>query len=133
MVNQWIMNQPAASQTKRPNEWIGKRDVRPAAVSTNRMLKLARGAFFLFALLVLFSGFTIVHSLASTNEIHPATGTEQIVYVQGGDSLWLIADTHKKAAMDTRKAIYLIMQRNDLKDSALTTGQELIIPEAVLP
>jgi len=86
----------------------------------------------LFVFLILFSGFTLMHTFASTGEIKPATSHELIISVDSGDTLWELARTYKKNSMDTRQAIHLILDRNGLTSSDLKSGQSLIIPAHIL-
>jgi len=94
---------------------------------------LFRGLFFLFAFLILFSGFTIMHTTASTGQIAPASDSEQIVSVQYGDTLWQLAEAYKRDSLDTRAAVHAIKKRNGLPSADLQIGQSLIIPEGILP
>ena len=60
--------------------------------------------------------------------VAPATEGETKVTVTTNDTLWSIAgEAHLSS--DIRKSVYLIEQRNGLKNSFLKTGQTLIIPE----
>jgi hypothetical protein len=92
-----------------------------------------RSLFILFAFLVLFSGFTLVHTFASTGEAAPATSNEIVISVDNGDTLWQLAKTYKKNAMDTREAVRFLQKRNGLSTSEVMPGQSLIIPARILP
>lgn len=94
--------------------------------------KLARGLFFLFAFLILFSGLALMHTFASSGEVAPATSQEIIISVDSGDTLWELARTYKKDSMDTRQAIHMIVDRNGLASSDVKSGQSLIIPARIL-
>ncbi|MBW5448185.1 LysM peptidoglycan-binding domain-containing protein [Cohnella sp. CFH 77786] len=94
---------------------------------------LARLMFFMLAFVLLFGGLTLVRTFASEEHVQQPTGTETVIYADAGDTLWTLASSLKKESMDTRQAVYLLMERNDLRDSALQNGQMLIVPNEILP
>jgi len=85
------------------------------------------------AFLLLFSGFTLVRSFASTGELAPASSEEIVISVDSGDTLWELARTYKDPAIDTRQAVHVIMERNGLSAPDLQSGQQLIFPAKILP
>ncbi|BBI33656.1 LysM peptidoglycan-binding domain-containing protein [Cohnella abietis] len=97
-----------------------------------RNWKWARSLFFLFAFVVLFSGFARVHTSASSSAIVPATQEELVIVIDSGDTLWGLANTYKKNTLDTREAIHQILKRNRLATSDLTIGQTVIIPATIV-
>jgi len=53
----------------------------------------------------------------------------EVLFVVGsGDSLWTIASRYYSEIEDTGFAIYLIKQRNGLKESTIYPGQAIILP-----
>lgn len=102
-------------------------------LSRERMWRLARGAFLLAAVLLLFSGLSFMRSFADESVPQPATIEEKVVLADAGDSLWSIAERVKRDGLDTREAIYRIKERNGLASSSLRSGDKLIIPANVLP
>lgn len=74
-----------------------------------------------------------MHSFASTDKASPATGKEILISVDSGDTLWQLAKTYKKNAMDTREAVRFLQKRNGLTTSEVKPGQSLIIPARILP
>lgn len=107
------------------------RDVKNKEGSLN--WRAARGLFVLVAFLLLFSGFTLMRSFASTGELEPASNDEIVISVDSGDTLWELARTYKDPALDTRQAVHVLMERNRLSSPALQSGQELIFPADILP
>ncbi|WP_391573435.1 LysM peptidoglycan-binding domain-containing protein [Cohnella sp.] len=107
------------------------RDVKNKEGSLN--WRAARGLFVLVAFLLLFSGFTLMRSFASTGELAPALNDEIVISVDSGDTLWELARTYKDPALDTRQAVHVLMERNRLSSPALQSGQELIFPANILP
>lgn len=97
------------------------------------LLAVARALFFLLAFAILFCGFVLLRSYASTDGASPATTAESVIYADTGDTLWSLADSLKKPSMDTRHAVQLLMARNQLNDSSLRAGQPLIVPAELLP
>jgi len=96
-------------------------------------LKIGKGLFFLFALCILFSGITFMHTFASSGESVPPANGEQVVSVDSGDTLWELAKSYKNPTIDTRQAVHAILARNGMSSSDLTSGQEIIIPTNILP
>ncbi|WP_239614364.1 LysM peptidoglycan-binding domain-containing protein [Cohnella mopanensis] len=136
MVHSWVSVGSASTSSVRTSARTyaltkSGRDVKKRALSVTNW-KFARGVFFLFAFLILFSGFTLYHTFASSNEVTPASGEEFVISVDSGDSLWQIAKSYKKDSMDTRYAVHEITERNGLISSEVTVGQALIIPAEIL-
>lgn len=96
-------------------------------------MAVARALFFLLAFAILFSGFVLVRSFASSDGVSPVAPTESVIYADTGDTLWSLADAVKKPSMDTRHAVQLLVDRNHLKDTSLRAGQPLIVPAELLP
>ncbi|MGK9252347.1 LysM peptidoglycan-binding domain-containing protein [Paenibacillus humicus] len=65
---------------------------------------------------------------ASSSGIAPAAEGELTVTVTSGDTLWSIAG-NSGLSHDIRRSVFIIKQRNGLKDSDLQAGQTLIIPK----
>jgi cell division protein YceG involved in septum cleavage len=93
---------------------------------------MARSLFFVFAFLVLFSGFTYIHTFASSGEVMPSANDELVISIDSGDTLWAVAKTYKKDSLDTRQAVHYILKRNGLSTSEVKAGQTLIIPARIL-
>ncbi len=98
-----------------------------------KLMAVARAMFFLLAFAILFSGFVLVRSFASSDSVSPVTSAESVIYADTGDTLWSLADAVKKPSMDTRYAVQLLADRNQLNDSSLRAGQSLIVPAEMLP
>lgn len=132
MVHTWVST-GAISATKAHNttQMTYNRDVKNKEGSLN--WRAARGLFVLVAFLLLFSGFTLMRSFASTGELAPASNDEIVISVDSGDTLWELARTYKDPALDTRQAVHVLMERNRLSSPALQSGQELIFPANILP
>jgi cell division protein YceG involved in septum cleavage len=124
MVHSWVTVQSAPAPLK------SRRGVQRSSVTYN--WKLARGFFFLIAFLILFSGFTLLHTSASTGVVTPAASNEIVITVDSGDTLWQLAKSYKKESMDTREAVHLLTKRNGLTSSELHSGQALIIPTRIV-
>ncbi|WP_245987625.1 cell division suppressor protein YneA [Cohnella lupini] len=133
MVHSWVTvgSAPVSSIHKSAPYKSGRIKTHRAFSTIN--LKLARSLFFLFAFLLLFSGFTLMHTFASTNEIAPVKAEEIVISVDSGETLWELARTYKSDKMDTREAVHLISKRNGLSSSAVKSGQSIIIPSKILP
>jgi len=80
---------------------------------------------------LLFSGFAIVQSYASDGSLQPAAQGEEVVIASPGDTLWDIASEVKAPGMDTRKAVFLIKERNGLSNASIKAGDYIIVPESV--
>ncbi len=133
MVHSWLTanSAPISSVHNQSASFKPGRTSQQRAVIT-RNWKLARSLFFLFAFIILFTGFTLMHTSASTSEISPASSEELVVSIDSGDTMWQLAKTYKKDSMDTRQAIHFILKRNGLSSSDVKTGQTLIIPARIL-
>jgi len=97
------------------------------------LLAVARSLFFLIAFAILFGGFVLVRTFASSDSVSPVTTAEAVIYADAGDSLWSLADAVKKPSMDTRYAVQLLADRNHMNDASLRAGQPLIVPAEMLP
>ncbi|MEK0313996.1 LysM peptidoglycan-binding domain-containing protein [Cohnella sp. 56] len=91
--------------------------------------KLLRLLFIPLAALVLFAGLSMLSASAEPDTVRPAKIGESVVTVDSGDTLWSIAQDVKPFAMKTGAAVHLIMKRNGLSSSSLSSGQSLILPE----
>lgn len=98
---------------------------------TKRQWRVARALFFILAFLLLFTGFSFMHTSASTKQILSSSIEEQVITVDSGDTLWQLANTYKKDSMDTREAVHYMLKRNALTSSELKLGQTLIIPARI--
>lgn len=107
--------------------------VKQQRTASNYHWRLARGLFFLFAFLLLFTGFSFMHTSASTEQVQPNASEELVISVDSGDTLWELAKTYKKSSMDTRDAVHYILKHNNLSSSELRSGQVLIIPARIIP
>lgn len=77
--------------------------------------------YILFAVIALL--FTYSLAPLADDGIH-----EIIVTADAGDTLWDICALHKPDDMDLRLFIDKVMYVNDLRSSALSIGQEIVIP-----
>ena len=50
------------------------------------------------------------------------------VIVKSGDSVWSIASKNNPNEKDLRKLVYEIIEENNLKNSTIYAGQEIVIP-----
>ncbi|WP_276351434.1 LysM peptidoglycan-binding domain-containing protein [Cohnella caldifontis] len=94
---------------------------------------MARAVFFSLAFVLLLVGLSWAHTFASEEDVRPAAASEVVIYADTGDTLWKLASSVKKPSMDTRKAVHLLMKRNDLSNASLRSGQALIVPAEILP
>lgn len=81
--------------------------------------------FYTVMMLLMISIFTSVFASNVQGYREPKTST---ITVQSGDSLWSIALKYKEKG-DIRKYIYDIKKLNNLDNSNIYAGQEIIIPE----
>jgi hypothetical protein len=81
--------------------------------------------FFTFIFSVLLVVFTVFFSTAAHGYKEPDYRT---VRVKDGDTLWSIAGKYGKGG-DIRKYIYEIKKINNMDDSMLYAGTDIIIPE----
>ncbi|ASS65271.1 MULTISPECIES: LysM peptidoglycan-binding domain-containing protein [unclassified Paenibacillus] len=89
-----------------------------------RMLPYAAAALLFLLAFSSFWGF----SGASSSHITPAAEGELTITVTSGDTLWSIAG-NSGLSNDIRRSVFMIKERNGLKDSDLQAGQTLIIPK----
>lgn len=62
----------------------------------------------------------------------PETGIAVDVYTVGsGESLWSIASTQTAPGADVRDIVSDLMKLNELSDSSLVTGQQILLPVSV--
>ena len=50
------------------------------------------------------------------------------VIVKSGESIWTIASKNNPNEKDIRKLVYEIIEENDLENSTIYAGQEIIVP-----
>jgi len=65
---------------------------------------------------------------ATTGDSPESAGAHVVHRVIGGETLWGIAAEYAAPGDDLRKAVFTIQQANDLNDSVIHPGQELLIP-----
>ncbi|NQX63223.1 LysM peptidoglycan-binding domain-containing protein [Paenibacillus qinlingensis] len=70
---------------------------------------------------------TVTIPITSTQPSAKATPNEKIV-VQSGDTLWEIANAHKKKGENTRSYVEKLKTVNHLSSSSLQEGQVLLLP-----
>ena len=136
MIQTWALKtHSSSSNSVRVPAGFGRHDAVRRMDDKDRAswMKAARALFFLFAFAILFSGFVLVRSFASSGSVSPVTPAESVIYVDTGDTLWSLAESVKKPAMDTRRAVQLLADRNQLRSTALRAGQPLIVPAEMLP
>jgi len=66
--------------------------------------------------------------VSSVGALAETTVHEITVVADTGDTMWDICEPHCPEGMDLRLFIDKVMWMNDLESSALSIGQELIIP-----
>jgi hypothetical protein len=98
-----------------------------AAAARSRIWRYLPYVAALLLFLLIFSSFW-GFSGAQSSEIAPAAEGEAIVTVTRGDTLWSIAGDAGLTG-DIRRSVFLIKERNGLRDSTLQAGQTLIIPK----
>jgi LysM repeat protein len=121
---------PVSSKTNHTASFRSERAVQQQRAVPNHQWRLARGLFFLFAFLLLFTGFTFMHTSASTEQLQPSD--ELVISVDSGDTLWELAKAYKMNSMDTREAVHYLVKRNNLSSSEIKMGQTLIIPARIV-
>lgn len=90
---------------------------------TIRISTLTRAVVLLTVIAMVF--FLLLTSGAGAgNEVRP-TITH---VVASGDTLWSIAARHTAPGEDVRTTVYHIRQINDLEDSLIRAGQQLVVP-----
>jgi len=137
MVQTWTLgaNTVSSNQARMKSTAAGRHSIsRPAGDQGGaRLMAVARSLFFLVAFAILFSGFVLVRTFASSDSVPPVAAAESVIYADAGDTLWNLAEAVKKPSMDTRHAIQLLVLRNHLNDTSLRVGQQLIVPVEMLP
>ncbi|CAI6081296.1 LysM peptidoglycan-binding domain-containing protein [Cohnella sp. JJ-181] len=93
-----------------------------------RSFKLLRLLIIPLVALLLYAGLSMFRASAEPETVRPATAVESVMTVDSGDTLWSIAQDVKPEGMKTGTAVHLIMKRNGLDASALSSGQRLILP-----
>ncbi|SFB16627.1 LysM domain-containing protein [Cohnella sp. OV330] len=78
--------------------------------------------------LLIYAGLSMMSASAEPESVRPAMGSESTVTVDSGDTLWSIAEGAKPAGMKTVAAVHLIMKRNGLTSSSISSGQRLVLP-----
>lgn len=78
--------------------------------------------------LLIYAGLSMMSASAEPESVRPAMGSEATVTVDSGDTLWSIAEGAKPAGMKTVAAVHLIMKRNGLTSSSISSGQRLVLP-----
>ncbi|MCQ4085613.1 LysM peptidoglycan-binding domain-containing protein [Saccharibacillus sp. JS10] len=84
----------------------------------------ARMRLLVFVVIGLFAGTGVVHAFQN----HAEPVEVRTVVVSPGDTLWSIAENHKPQDADTRIFVSGIKQKNNLDDSIIYAGEELILP-----
>jgi len=141
MVHAWVLGSdanPSANRNARVehrNNRLpdGRAEGRSGAQARRRSWRTARLIFLAGAFLLLFAGFSFMRSYADAPAPRAAAPNEKVVTTDTGDTLWGIAQAYKRQGLDTREAVYRIMERNGLVSSNIDSGRRLIIPANVLP
>jgi len=79
--------------------------------------------------IALFSSFLLISSNAASVGVQPVTTGEYEITVDSGDTLWSIARSYSDNRTDVRYSVFLIQERNGLKNATIKPGQKLIIPK----
>ncbi|WP_181438844.1 LysM peptidoglycan-binding domain-containing protein [Paenibacillus sambharensis] len=82
----------------------------------------------LLIIIIIVTGFTLVHSNARGTQAEPVQPNELAVTVASGDTLWSMAQSYAPEGADIRQFVYLLKKRNLLADSSLQPGDQIIIP-----
>jgi len=103
---------------------------RPQAEAPLRLTRRGRFVLSLLALLAVALGAVLFASVADADA--PSAPQEVTVHtVASGESLWQIASAATPVGDDVRDMMDDVMELNDLADSQLSVGQQLVVP--VLP
>ena len=90
---------------------------------TIRISTLVRAVVLLTVIAMVF--FLLLTSGAGAgNEVRPTVSH----VVAGGDTLWSIAAQHTAPGEDVRATVYDIKRINDLDDSVIRAGEQLVVP-----
>ncbi|MGE5328784.1 MAG: LysM peptidoglycan-binding domain-containing protein [Deltaproteobacteria bacterium] len=81
--------------------------------------------FRVFCFLIFFFAVIFMQNKFLYSYNYPKT---QCIIIQGGDSLWSIAQKYKAKNDDTRDFIERVKEINSLDNSELTQGQEIKVP-----
>ncbi len=82
------------------------------------------------AVLIIISICSLNLLLGTTSEANGYTENNyKTIEICSGDTLWDIAALYMPDDMDIRDAVYELQEINDLDTTALTPGQELLVPE----
>lgn len=85
--------------------------------------------FTLFILVIILSATFLLHtSLSSEKAAAQSKQITKTITVSCGDTLWDIAKCYQNNVSDVREAVYIIKQANNLTDSNIKAGTEIIIP-----
>ncbi|WEK55814.1 MAG: LysM peptidoglycan-binding domain-containing protein [Candidatus Cohnella colombiensis] len=133
MVNVWVLGEhTSASANRKHTTFYRAEGIATRNRQSYKKWGVVRSVCMMFAFLILFSGFTLVRTYASSSEVIPASIDEVVISVDSGDTLWGLASIYKKSSMDTREAVHTLMKRNGLTSSQLSSGQSIIVPSLML-
>ena len=110
------------------------RAVQPARSQTSqnahRLISFIVASFVTIAMIALMLGslFTVLGSETSSFEQALVETERTTVSVAPGDTLWNIAEEHGVEGLTTQQSVDLIRTWNDLEQSTLQPGMELIVP-----
>ncbi|MCF2942665.1 LysM peptidoglycan-binding domain-containing protein [Paenibacillus tarimensis] len=107
---------------------IHSKSVTAGRTSLRLSWKVGRLLAALILIIIIVTGFTLVHSNALGTHAEPAQPNELAVTVSTGDTLWSLAQSHAPEGADIRQIVYLMKKRNLLTDSNLQPGDQIIIP-----
>ena len=84
----------------------------------------SRLRFSIFIITLTILTITCASTLIGLNNVNGETEQNYIcVQVVAGETLWELADQYKSKNMDTREAVYLIQEENNLKTADIEVGQ----------
>ncbi|MBB6730357.1 LysM peptidoglycan-binding domain-containing protein [Cohnella zeiphila] len=140
MVHAWVLGSGSELPERRNGHVENKKNKNGNAVAggspslkSRQGWKSARLLFFAGALLLLFVGFSLMRTYADGAAPAAVGEGEKTVTAVSGDTLWGIASKVKRDGLDTREAVYRIMDRNNMSSSEIDSGERLVIPANVLP
>lgn len=108
----------AQTPNVQPTGFLTEPVIRPVRIHVGRLVVLI--AVVVFALSLIFVAGAQAGSQLRETSSH---------VVGAGETLWDIAAEHTSPGGDVRATLYDIRQMNDLSESMIVIGQELIVPE----
>lgn len=102
--------------------------VKNEKVTSRKILNWNKLTIAVLLVVIVVMSFFLISATASPVNGDIATEEETITYVGTGDTLWNIAKRHYSDANDIGFVVFLIMERNNMGNSTIQPGQQLILP-----